>query len=60
MNYIGDYEQIQKEWEEELQMKSEIPAKVKAEYGTSSEVKEEDNPDAPKVDNNDKGKSIAE
>ena len=61
LGYVGDYDQIQKEWENELQIKSEIPAKVKAEYGESGEqVEVEPNPDNPKVDNNAKGKSIQE
>lgn len=47
--YKGDYEQINKEWEEELAMKQKYSA-----------AKEESNPDAPKVDNQDPGKSITE
>lgn len=61
LGYVGDYDQIQKEWENELQIKSEIPAKIKAEYGESGEqVETEPNPDNPNVDNNAKGKSISE
>lgn len=64
LSYIGDYEKIQKEWEDELEMKSRIPAEVKAEFGGGSEttegVGEEPNPDKTGVDNNDKGKSIQE
>ena len=60
LNYIGDYQKIQQEWEEEIRIKAEIPAEVKAEYGSEESVKEEDNPDKPGIDNNDKGKSIAE
>jgi hypothetical protein len=58
--HIGDYDKINKEWEYELQIKSEIPAKVKAEYGELGSVEEEPNPDKTGVDNNDKGKSIQE
>lgn len=58
--HIGDYEKINEEWKYELQIKSEIPAKVKAEYGESGKVEEEPNPDKTGVDNNDKGKSIQE
>lgn len=59
LNYIGDYSKITEEWEKELTMKSEIPAKVKAEYGSEEQVEEEDdNPDKTGVDNNSKGKSI--
>ena len=60
LGYIGDYDQIQKEWENELQIKAEIPAKVKAEYGESEIVEDEPNPDKTGVDNNSKGKSIQE
>lgn len=47
--YKGDYEQINKEWEEELAMKHKY-----------SGASDESNPDEPKVDNNDPGKSILE
>ena len=47
--YKGDYEQTNREWEEELAMKQKYSAKV-----------EDDNPDAPDIDNNDDGKTIAE
>ena len=60
LGYVGDYDQIQKEWENELQIKSEIPAKVKAKYGESGSVDDEPNPDKTGVDNNAKGKSISE
>lgn len=60
-----DYEQIKKEWEEELQMKAEIPAEAKAEVeertGEPTEtidVEKEKNPNIPKVNNSGKGKSI--
>lgn len=58
--YRGDYEVINNEWAEEIRMKAEIPAEVQAKYGTSGAVEPEDNPDKPDIDNNDKGKSIAE
>ena len=45
--YKGDYEQINKEWEKELAMKHKY-----------SGASDESNPDQPKVDNNDPGKSI--
>lgn len=61
LNYIGDYDKINEEWEEELEMKARIPAEVKAEIGGGGEqVEEEPNPDKTGVDNNDKGKSIQE
>jgi hypothetical protein len=61
LNYIGDYEKIQEEWKEEIELKARIPAEVKAEYGEGGEqVEEEPNPDKTGVDNNDKGKSIQE
>lgn len=65
--HIGDYERIDAETEKELDMKTRIPAIAKAEvekdYGTASEVievEEGTNPNKPKIDNNAKGKSIAE
>lgn len=63
LNYIGDYEKIQQEWEDEIELKARIPAEVKAKFGESSDtfgVVEEPNPDKTGVDNNDKGKSIQE
>ena len=59
-SHVDDYEQIAKEWEDEIRMKAEIPAQVKQEYGESGNVEEEDNPDKPKIDKNDKGRTIAE
>lgn len=47
--HIGDYEQIQKEWEWELSKKQE--------YGSKTEI-EEKNPNPANVDNNSSGKSI--
>ena len=47
--YKGDYEQINKEWEEELAMKHKY-----------SGASDDPNPDEPGVDNNDPGKSILE
>ena len=60
LNYIGDYEKITEEWEKELEIKARIPAEVKAEYGSAEQVEEEPNPDKTGVDNNAKGKSIAD
>ena len=63
LSYIGDYDIIQKEWEEEIELKARIPAEVKAKFGESSDtfgVEGEPNPDKTGVDNNDKGKSIQE
>lgn len=59
-SHLDDYEQIWKEWEEEVKMKAEIPAQVKQEYGDSGTVVDETNPDAPKIDKNDKGRTIVE
>ena len=59
-SHVDDYEQIWKEWEEEVKMKAEIPAQVQQEYGTSGAVDDEPNPDGPKIDKNDKGRTIAE
>lgn len=60
LGYIGDYDQIEKEWKDELQIKAEIPAKVKQEYGESESIEDDDNPDKTGIDNNAKGKSIAD
>lgn len=48
--HINDEEVIKQEWEYELQIKSEIPAKVKAEYGTSSATEDDDENSTEKND----------
>lgn len=53
----GDYEQIQKEWEEETWMKAELPAKAKAKYGSEGDV-DDSKPNPGKVNNQASGKSI--
>ena len=58
-SHKGDYEQIAKEWEEELTMKAEAPAAAKAKYGVDTSG----SPDEPKsnpadVNNQAPGKSI--
>lgn len=58
--YIGDEEQIIKEWEQELELKARIPAEVKSKFGTESEQIEEQNPNEPPIDNRADGKSIVE
>lgn len=64
-SHSEDYEQIQKEWEDELRIKSFIPAEAKALVQTQTgteisdiSVADEPNPNIPNVDNNSKGKSI--
>lgn len=51
--HLNDYEQIRDEWEEELRIKAEIPAKAKAEveaeYGEPTEVIEVDEEDSNKA-----------
>lgn len=54
--HIGDYEQIENEWKDELDMKARIPAQ----YKDSGTVENEPDPNKPKIDNNDSGKSIAD
>ena len=56
----GDYEQINKEWEEELTMKAEAAPKAKAKFGDSSETfGEETSKENPAdVNNQAAGKSI--
>ena len=65
--HLEDYEQIKREWEEELEMKARIPAEAKAkveeEYQEPQEVievEEESNPTKPGVDKNMKGRTILE
>lgn len=48
----GDYAQVLKEWEEELEMKFK--------YSKSGQKQDDTNPDAPKVNNQAAGKSISE
>ena len=55
-SHIDDYEVIQKEWEDELDMKARIPAK----YNQAADTSADDNPDKPDIDNNQSGKSIAD
>lgn len=68
-SHVEDYEQIQKEWEEEIRMKAEIPAEVNAEYGetqpesvnlrsSDNSSGSERNPDRPGVDKSASGRSI--
>lgn len=56
--YKGDYEQIDKEWREEIDMKARIPAEINAEYGTSVEVHDDEPENPGKTDNRNKGKTI--
>ena len=60
--YKGDYEQIQKEWEEELRIKAEIPAEVKAKYGSNEEEEGErkDGEEILRVDNRLPGKTVTQ
>lgn len=54
----GDYDKITQEWEEELTMKADIPAKAKAKYDTSGDNDDEPKDNPANVDNNAPGKSI--
>ena len=58
--YRGDYDTIREEWEEELRMKSEIPAAAKAKYGTEGEVLNDDDKNPADVNNQALGQSIQE
>lgn len=58
--YRGDYDTIREEWEEELRMKSEIPAAAKAKYGTEGEVLDDDGKNPADVNNQALGQSIQE
>ena len=61
-SHKGDYEQIRREWDEELTMKAEAPAKAKAKYGNTSDsydnAAEEPKGNPAKVTNQASGKSI--
>lgn len=67
-NHVEDYEQIMKEWREELDLKARVPATAKAEvelkYGVPSETIDVEENDTPKpknnVDNSATGKSITQ
>lgn len=67
-SHVEDYEQIIKEWKEELDIKARVPAVAKAEvekeYGEPQETieveEDDDNGTKPKIDNSAKGKSITE
>lgn len=54
----GDYERIQREWEEELTMKAEAPAAAKAKYGVDGGSDEEPKSNPGDVNNQASGKSI--
>jgi len=55
----GDYDQIAKEWEEELTMKAEAPAAAKAKYGVDTSGGDDEPKDNPAdVNNQAPGKSI--
>lgn len=58
--YKGDYEQIDKEWREEIDMKARIPAEINAQYGTSVQVQDDDPKNPAKTNNRNKGKTIQE
>lgn len=63
-SHRGDYQQIEKEWEDELTMKAEAAPKAKAKFGDNSSTfgTEDDDPEGKNnpanVDNNAPGKSI--
>lgn len=63
--HLGDYEQIMREWQDELDLKARVPAVAKAEvekqYGEPSEVIEVDeeiDPNKPNITNQAKGKTV--
>ena len=57
-SHKGDYEQIAKEWEEELTMKAEAPAAAKAKYGVDGGEDDEPKDNPANVTNQAPGKSI--
>lgn len=56
--HLGDYQQIQNEWEEELTMKAEAPAAAKAKYGVDGGGEGEEKGNPGDVNNQAPGKSI--
>lgn len=56
--HIGDYEQVNKEWKEELTMKAEAPAAAKAKYGVDGGGDDEGKSNPANVNNQASGKSI--
>lgn len=68
--HIDDEQKIIEEWMQELELKSRIPAeeaaKIEQKYGTTVSsnsndgISDDDNPSSPAIDNNSKGKTIAE
>lgn len=56
--HIGDYNQINKEWKEELTMKAEAPAAAKAKYGTDGDAADDLKQNPGDVNNQASGKSI--
>ena len=56
--HTGDYKKIDEEWERELTMKAEAPAKAKAKYGVDGGEDDEPKNNPGKVNNQASGKSI--
>ena len=56
--HLGDYTQVNKEWEEELTMKAEAPAAAKAKYGVDGGGDDEGKSNPGDVNNQASGKSI--
>lgn len=54
----GDYERIKREWEEELTMKADAPAKAKAKYGVDTGNADDPKGNPANVNNQASGKSI--
>lgn len=57
-SHIGDYEQIEKEWKDELTMKAEAPAAAKAKYGVDGGGDDDPKQNPGDVNNQASGKSI--
>ncbi len=57
-SHIGDYEQIKKEWKDELTMKAEAPAAAKAKYGVEGGGDDDPKQNPGDVNNQASGKSI--
>lgn len=58
LQYKGDYAVINKEWEDEIRMKAEIPAEAKAKYGVDGGGGDEPKDNPGDVTNQASGKSI--
>jgi hypothetical protein len=51
-SHLDDYEEVQKEWEDEIRIKAEIPAEVQSKYDTTTTTDDKDDDKSGDGDNN--------